>query len=110
MQRWEHRITARNLRLAHRFLNLELHILLHLRVIETAVVWGVLLEKEISTEPVGVEKEVMGEREQCSMLIDAVKLVDGQSGSFPPLYGLSLSRASITSGRMRFMIPVLRDS
>jgi hypothetical protein len=83
MQRWEHRIMARNLRLAQRFLNLELHILLHLRVIETGVVWGVLLEKEVSTEPVGVEKVVMGEREQCSMLIDAVKFVDAPERIVP---------------------------
>jgi hypothetical protein len=83
MQRWEHRITARNLRLAQRFLNLELHILLHLRVIKTSIGWGILLEKEIPIEPVGMQEKVMGKREQRSMLINAVKFVDAPERVIP---------------------------
>ncbi len=83
LQRWEHRITPNNLRLAERFLNLELHILLHLRIIETGIVWGVLLEKELPVEPRGVQKEVMSKREQSSMLINAVKLVNAPERIIP---------------------------
>jgi hypothetical protein len=83
MQRWEQRITARNLRLAERFLNLELHILLLLRIVESGIVWGVLLEKEIAADPVSVKKKVVDKRKQGSVLFDTVKLVDSPERIIP---------------------------
>jgi hypothetical protein len=44
MERWEKRITLRNLRLADRFIDFELHILFHLRVKDTGEIWGACLE------------------------------------------------------------------
>jgi|GEM_PF-4105706 len=76
MQRWEDRIAARTLRVAQRFLNLELHVSLHLRVVESGKRWGVLLEKEIPLKPVGKENEIARTWSECTMLVDSVKLVD----------------------------------
>src|SRR4029077_16947808 len=44
LERWEKRITLRNLRLADRFLNFELNVLLHLRVKDSSKVWVVRFE------------------------------------------------------------------
>ena len=84
VERWKNRITARNLRLADRFLELELQILLHLFVKETGIVWGVLLEKETAIgQPVGGQTDGMSERKEVSVLIDTVKLVDSPEVKVP---------------------------
>src|ERR1700736_3424843 len=76
MQRWEDRITARSLRLAQRSLDLELHILLHLRVVKSSKCWSILLEKEIPIKPIGEENEISRTWSECTMLVYSVKLVD----------------------------------
>jgi len=76
MQGWENRITARSLRLVQRFLDLELHILLHLRVIKSGKCWGILLEKEIPIEPVCRENKVARTWGESTMLINAVELMN----------------------------------
>jgi hypothetical protein len=83
MQRWENRITARNLRLRERFLNLELHILLHLFVVESGKRWGVLLEKEIPIEPIRKKDEILGNGRDSTVLVDAVKFMDSPEMKVP---------------------------
>jgi hypothetical protein len=83
-QRWEDRITAKRLRLGQRFQNLELHILLHLRVVESGKCWGVLLEKKIALEPIGKEDEIARKWSESAMFVDAaVKLVDSPEIKIP---------------------------
>jgi hypothetical protein len=82
-QRWKNRITARNLLIAQRFLNLELHVLLHLRVIESGKCWGVLLEKEIPVEPVRKENEIIRTGSERTMLVDAIKFMDSPEVKIP---------------------------
>lgn len=74
---------ARRLRLGQRFQNLELHILLHLRVIESGKGWGVLLEKKIPIEPICKEDEVTRKWSERTMFIDTVKLVDSPQIKIP---------------------------
>jgi hypothetical protein len=83
VQRWENRITARRLRIAKRFLDLELHIVLHLRVVESGKCWGVLLEKEIPIEPIGKENKIPRPRSDRTMFVDTVKLVNSPEIKVP---------------------------
>ncbi len=84
MQSWEQRIRFGNLRLAERFLNFELNILLHLRF--NSGEEGILCFHQISPiEPIGSEEEVVSPREQGTVFIDVVKLTDSPERIVPTL-------------------------
>ena len=76
MQRWEQRITARNLRLTDRFVNFVLHIILHLLIKDTGKMWGICLEPIVPVEPVAKEEIVVRHGKKGAMLVDVIKLVD----------------------------------
>jgi hypothetical protein len=83
VQRWENRITARRLRIAQGFLDLELHVLLHLRVIDSGKRWGVLLEKEIPIKPISEENKILRPWSDRTMFVDTVKLMDSPQIKVP---------------------------
>jgi len=80
MERWEQRITRRNLKIAERFVNFELQILLHVRVVDSRELWVVCLEvvrEETDVpKPVSNQEAVIGVGEKRSVLVDVIKLVD----------------------------------
>ena len=89
MERWEQRITLRNLRLSDRFLKLELHILLDFIVKDTGERWIACLEKiPEGREPIVQHDAIAVNRKQSTMLIDVVKLVDSPEQIVPILVWL----------------------
>src|SRR5271157_3064634 len=81
MQRWQDRSTMRNLRLADRFIDFELHVLLYVRVKLGGESWGVLFEPE---SPVKIDT-ISADLKQCTMLVNAVQLVDTPKRVIPTL-------------------------
>jgi len=82
MQRWEQRIRPGNIRLADRFLNFNLNILLNVRFDSGEC--GVFCFHQISAiEPIGSEKKIVGDGEQGTVLVDVVKLVDSPERIIP---------------------------
>lgn len=80
MERWEQRITPSNLRLADRFLNSDIHILLTFVLKDTGEVWVARLDKELLKPekvvyPIGNKKRVSIDGEQHPMLIDVVEVM-----------------------------------
>ncbi len=84
MQRWNQRITLRNLRLADRFLNVELHILLHL-FIKPGEMWVACFEQERPriVHPVSGEKTVMVSGQEGTVLVDVIELVNSPERIVP---------------------------
>lgn len=82
MERWENRITIRNLRLSNRFINFELHILLHLRI-NASEVWGICLEPIIPVEPVPPKQIIMRHGKKGAVFVDIVKLMDSPERIVP---------------------------
>src|SRR5271157_2153117 len=76
MQRWQDRITMRNLRLADRFIDFELHVLLYVRVKLGGEFWGVLFEPESPVKPIGPIDTISADSKQGTMLVNSVQLVD----------------------------------
>jgi len=84
MERWEKRITLRNLRIADRFLNFELHIILHLRVKDSGEVWGLCLEKvRPHLKPIPGELIILPNGKQGTMLVNNIKLMDAPERIVP---------------------------
>jgi len=89
-ERWQQRITLHNLRIAERFLNFELHLLLHVRVetFGSREMWGACVcNQVIARHPIGDEKVVVPDSEVRPMFIDVVQLVNSpQRVSMTPAF------------------------
>src|SRR5579871_2466190 len=82
MQTWEQRIRLSNLRLADRFLNFELNVLLHLCFDSGEE--GILCPQQIRpVEPVGSEQKIVRQGEQGTVLVDVIQLVDSPERIVP---------------------------
>jgi hypothetical protein len=82
-ERWEQRITLNNLRIVDRFLNFELHILLHIRVktFGSVEMWGACISNQkITGHPVANQKVVASDTEMSSVFVDVVELVNAPQG------------------------------
>jgi len=77
MERWQKRPALRNLRIAERFLNFELHIILHLRVKHSGEIWGLCFEQIRShREPIPDKLVVLPNSKKGAVFVNNVKLVD----------------------------------
>ena len=82
MQAWDQRIRFGNLRLAERFLNFDLNILLHLRFDSGEE--GILGFHQISSAiPIGSKEKVVSQGKEGTVLVDVVKLVDSPERIIP---------------------------
>jgi hypothetical protein len=91
MQDWEQRITPDNLRLASRFINFDLDILLYFRVEPPAEMWVARFQPVRASNhwhPAIGEQIVPSDREQGSVLVDVVKLMDSPQRVIPALVRL----------------------
>jgi len=80
MERWEQRITLRNLRIADRFRQFEIGIALNFLVEDTGEVWVALLnekcvEKVQSSDPFGSKNGVSIDRKESPVLVDVIELM-----------------------------------
>ena len=88
-KRWEERITRRNLRLADRFINFELHILLHFSVknSDPTEMWvacfNVVRPIAVLSEPVSNKEAIIVVSEKSAVLVNVVKLVDSPERVIP---------------------------
>ena len=89
-ERWKQRITRHNLRLTDRFVDFDLHVLLHFTVkdFDSAEMWVACFEvvRRVAnlTEPIGDQETIMGVCEESSVLVDVVQLVESpQNISLP---------------------------
>ncbi len=89
MERWQERITIRNLQLADRFVNFELHLLLHLFIKDTSEMWGACFEpiilSNLSNQPIGEKQIIMRNGKEGAVLVDVVKLVESPEQIIPTL-------------------------
>jgi len=88
MQRWEHRITPRNLRFIDRFLDVQVHILLHLLVKNSSKIWVARLDKNLMEspgiiDPICPSQKVVIDGEEHPVLIDVVKLMQSPERFVP---------------------------
>ncbi len=82
MKAWEQRIRFGDLRLAERFLDFRLNILLHLRLDSGEE--GILGFHQVSTgEPIGGEKEVLSQGKKGTVLVNVIKLADSPERVVP---------------------------
>src|ERR1700680_3999394 len=75
MERWEQRITLRNLRLTDRFLNFGLNILLHVRF-DPGEIGVICLEHIASREPIGGKDKVVCNGKEGAVFVDVIQLMD----------------------------------
>jgi hypothetical protein len=80
MERWDKRLTFQNLRFTERFVDSELEILIRYRFIyafdDPLKDWIACLEPVTAVEPVAGEQKVVSDREEKTMLVDIIKLMD----------------------------------
>lgn len=75
MQAWEQRVRICNLRLAERFLNFELDLLLQ-RCFDSGEEWILGFYEISSVEPVSSEQEMVCQGKKGTVLVDVVELMD----------------------------------
>lgn len=82
MQQWEQRTCLRNLRLADRFLNLELNIVFHLRF-DSGEAWFLCFEHIGAREPISRKRDMRRNAKKGTVFIDVVKLMDSPERIIP---------------------------
>ncbi len=80
MERWDKRLTFQNLRFIERFVDFELEILIRYGSSDAfddpLKDWIACLEPEPAVEPVAGEQKVVSDREEKTVLVDVIKLMD----------------------------------
>jgi hypothetical protein len=93
MEGIQKQISLTNLRLCERFLQYEIHFIVHFRLKDTGELWGVCFEcpgpdqeETRGTVPGCVEKRILGQREKESVLVDVVQLMEPPENLASPAF------------------------